>query len=313
MATDDRYVQFLLVSQRRVLSREQALACGITRHGLEHRLRAGGPWQKVLPGVYLTVTGAPTDTQRQVAALLYAGPESLITGLSAVGFHGIRGPRTELVDVLIPVTRQLADREFMRIHRTRRLPSSCVTDLALRYVRPERAVADAVRCLDHLADARTVVASAVQQRRCTIAQLAEEQRGRDRHDALLRLVLAEVAAGVRSAAEADLRALIIASDLPTPLYNPDLYLDGEFLARPDAWWPDGGVAVEVESREWHLLPSDWERTLSRRRQMAAAGISVLQFSPGQLRTEPETLLRDMAAALRYGRRLPQIVTRPTAA
>jgi hypothetical protein len=101
--------------------------------------------------------------------------------------------------------------------------------------------------------------------------------------------------------------------LPTPLFNPDLYLDGEFLARPDAWWPAAGVAVEVESKEWHLLPNDWERTLSRRRRMAAAGISVLQFTPGQLRTDPDIILRDMAAALRNGRPLPQIVTRPAAA
>jgi hypothetical protein len=266
----------------------------------------------LLPGVYLTATGEPTDTQRQVAALLFAGPESLITGLSAVSFHGIRGPRTELVDVLIPVTRRLVDREFLRVHRTRRLPNSWVTDMALRYALPERAVADAVRSLARLGDARTVVASAVQQGRCTIAQLAKEQRGRDRGDALLRVVLAEVAAGVRSAAEGDLRTLIIGSDLPAPLFNPDLYLDGEFLARPDAWWPAAGVAVEVESKEWHLLPADWARTLARRRRMGAAGICVLQFSPGQLRTEPEVLLRDMAAALRNGRPLPGIVTCPAA-
>jgi hypothetical protein len=313
MVPDGGYFQFLLVSQRGVVSRGQALASGVTRHGLEHRLRPGGPWQKLLPGVYLTTSGEPTYTQRQVAALLFAGPDSLITGLSAVSLHGIRGPRTESVDILIPVARQLDDRDFLRVHRTRRLPGSWVNDMALRYVKPERAVADAVRSLVELADARTVVASAVQQRRCTVAQLAEEQRGRDRRDALLRAVLAEVAAGVRSVAEGDLRALIVASDLPTPLFNPDLYLDGEFLARPDAWWPQAGVAVEVESKEWHLLPSDWERTLTRRRRMGAAGIAVLQFTPRQLRTEPDVMLRDMAAALKNGRPLPQIITRPAAA
>ncbi len=310
MDSDDRFAAFLLHSQRGVLSRAQALSCGVTRHGLEHRLRPGGPWQKLLPGVYLTVSGEPTDIQRQVGALLYAGPESLVTGLSAVSFHGIRGPRTEIVDVLVPATRRPGDRDYVRIHRTRRFPEGWAVDLALRYALPARAVADAVRSLSRLADARTVVASAVQQRRCTIGQLAGEHRGRDRGDALLRTVLAEVADGVRSAAEAELRTLILASDLPTPLFNPDLYLDGQFLARPDAWWPDAGVAVEVESKEWHLLPGDWQRTLARRRLMAAAGICIVQFTPSQLRDEPRVLLQDMARALSSGRPLPRIVTRP---
>jgi hypothetical protein len=55
-----------------------------------------------------------------------------------------------------------------------------------------------------LADARDVVASAVQQRICTIEQLATELRdGPIRHSARLRSVLAELAEGNRSAAEAD--------------------------------------------------------------------------------------------------------------
>lgn len=312
MTREDRLADFLRTSQRGVLSRRQVALFGVTRHGLSHRIRPGGTWQRLLPGVYLTATGQPTLVQLHVAALLYAGPQSLVTGLSAVGFHGIRGPRADVVDVLVPAARQCPSRAFVRVHRTRRLPTSWTTDLALRYALPQRAVADAVRWLDNLADARTVVASAVQRRRCTIAQIAGELPDRYGGDALLRSVLAEVAAGVRSVAEAELRELITRSDLPRPLFNPDLFTDGQFLARPDAWWPDAGVAAEVESKEWHLLPSDWQRTLARRRRMAAAGISVVQFTPSQLRAEPEAILQDIAAAIKNGRALPKIVTRSAA-
>jgi len=41
---------------------------------------------------------------------------------------------------------------------------------------------------------------------------------------------------------------------------PRAVADAVFLAMPDAWWPAAGVAVEVDSREWHLSPADWERT-----------------------------------------------------
>jgi hypothetical protein len=312
MPSNDRFAAFLLSSQRGVLSREQAYSLGVTPHGVDHRLRPGGPWQRLLPGVYLTVTGTPSDAQRQVAAMLYAGHDSLITGLFAVAFHGVRCPQAQVVDVLVPPERHVVSRAFVRVHRTRRLPTSWNTDLALRYVLPARAVADAVRDLRQLSDARTVVASAVQQRRCTVGELADEIAERHRGDGQLRKVLAEVAVGVRSLAEAELRELIAGSDLPTPLFNPDLFLDGQFVARPDAWWPDAGVAAEVESKEWHLLPADWERTLARRRQMAAAGITVVQFTPSQLRTTPAVILRDIAAAISNGRALPKIVTRAAA-
>jgi hypothetical protein len=311
---DDRDMQWLLASQRGVLSRAQALASGTTPAGLQHRLREGGPWQRLLPGVYLTITGAPTPIQLQVAALLYAGPQSLVTGPTALAFHGVRGAKAAAVDILVPATCSVASRSFVAIRRTRRMPSQWAQDLAVRYVLPPRAIADTVRTLDRLSDARTVVASGVQQSCCTIRQLAAELAERhDPRDALFRTVLSEVAAGIRSAPEAELRELINSSGLPAPLYNPDLYLNGKFLARPDAWWPQAGVAVEVDSREWHLSPADWQRTLRRHRRMTAAGIFVVHVTPDQLRTESLQVAGDIAAALERGRPARGITTRPVAA
>ena len=60
----------ILAQQYQVISRSQAMASGITKDALAHRLRAAGPWQRLLPGVYLAVTGVPTSDQRDVAALL---------------------------------------------------------------------------------------------------------------------------------------------------------------------------------------------------------------------------------------------------
>jgi hypothetical protein len=125
-------------------------------------------------------------------------------------------------------------------------------------------------------------------------------------------VLAEVAAGIRSAPEAELRELIMNSGLPTPLYNPDLYLNGKFLARPDAWWPLAGAAVEVDSKEWHLLPGDWQQTLRRHRRMTAAGIFVVHVTPSELRTESLQVVEDIAAAITGGRPASGVTTRPTA-
>jgi hypothetical protein len=184
----------------------------------------------------------------------------------------------------------------------------------MAFALPARAVADTVRALARLGDVRAVVAAAVQERRCAIAELREElapapSNGRT---ARLRTVLDEVAGGITSAPEGDFLDLIRRSDLPMPMFNPRLYLNRKFLAQPDAWWPESGVIAEVDSRQWHASPDDWEETMRRHARLGAVGIFVLHFSPHQIRAEPDRVRRALAGALAAGRPLPGIATRPAA-
>ena len=311
---DDREIAWLLEYQRGVLSRTQVLSCGVSLDGLRHRYRLGGPWRRLLPGVYLTSTGEPTSEQRQTAALLYAGRSSVITGPVALNRYRIRAPETRRVDVLVPAARQIGSRAFVVVHRTWRLPPPEMHDLALRFAPTARAVADTVLGLTNRSDVRAVVASAVQQGRCTVADLgAELAQGPVRGSMLFRSVLAEVRDGIRSPAEADFRDLIRTSGLPQPLFNPRLILDGRLLAVPDAWWADRALIVEIDSREWHLSPDDWEATMARDARLRAAGIRVIHVTPRQVRTEPARILGDIADALRAGDPVPGLVTLPAAA
>src|SRR5438309_2528083 len=91
----------LLRKQHRVIAREQAFGCGLTLKAVRHRLRPEGPWQRLLPGVYVAQTGIPSDDQRDMAALLYAGPRSVITGAAALRRHGI-AVRGDAVDMVVP-------------------------------------------------------------------------------------------------------------------------------------------------------------------------------------------------------------------
>lgn len=314
MPVDDRGFAWLVTYQQGVVARDQVVGCGLTDGRIRHCIRPGGPWQRLLPGVYLTATGQPTWEQRQIAALLFAGAGSLITGPAALLNYQIRAAPPRAVDVLIPLQRARSSPGFVQVHRTVRMPTSFFCEGPIRFAPPERAVADTLVALRDRVDARAIVASAVQQGQCTTAQLAEElSAGPIRGSANLRAVLAEVIAGVRSVPEADLRRLIITSGLPRPLYNARLFVGETFLAQPDAWWRKRGVAVEVDSREWHLSPADWEQTMARHRRMSAAGIIVLHVSPRQLRHQPTQVLADITAALRAGRPLPAVTTRPLAA
>jgi hypothetical protein len=143
-----------------------------------------------------------------------------------------------------------------------------------------RAAIDAARGLHEQRELSALLAAVVQQQRCAVAQLAAELgNSRLNYAAIVRAVLAEVAGGMMSAPEGDLMDLVNRARLPQPMYNPRLYLDGAFLAKPDAWWPAFGVAGEVDSRQWHFAQADWEHALRRHDKMAAAGIRVLHFTP----------------------------------
>ncbi len=269
---------------------------------LRHRLRPGGPWQVMLPAVYLTTTGSPATAQRLMAAQLYAGRDSVITGPAALTLHNVRAPQTQVVDVLIPHERRRRSFGFVRVHRTARMPSVVLWAGEVGYVPLVRAVADAARGLHDLDEVRAVVADGVQRRRLHVSQLADElAQGPVQGSAGFRSVLAEVSEGVRSVAEGDLHTLVKRERIPDPMYNPRLYAGDSFIAEPDAWWTDAGVAGEIESRQWHLSPRDWERTLARDARMSAYGIIVLHFPPKRLRTEPQVVAAEIKSALEAGR------------
>jgi len=181
------------------------------------------------------------------------------------------------------------------------MPERICYDGAVQFALPARAVADSARELTSFRDVRAVVADAVQRGLCRVDGLGEELRqGPVRNSAWLRRALAEVSDGIRSAAEADLRDLIIKARLPVPMFNARLYLGHTFLATVDAWWPVAGVAVEVNSRDWHLSPEYWDHTLQRGRRLSAHGVIVLHVTPGQIRAQPAAVLADIRRALAAG-------------
>ena len=306
-----------LRAQEHVISRQQAFACGLSRDALLHRARPGGPWQRLLPGIYLAQTGAPTVPQQEMAALLHGGAGSVLTGLAALYGLGLITAAPHRFDVLVPATRRRRSMAFIRLHRTTQMPDRVIREGRRSYVLPPRAFADAARSLSDTSEVRALIAGAVQRHDCPLRALARElDQGQMRHSAKFRRVLAEVASGVRSVPEGEFRDLLRRSDLPEPMFNPRLLTaDGAFIASPDAWWPRAGVAAEIDSREWHLSPADWERTMRRHAEMSSRGILVLHFTPRQIRTDTVKVITTIAGTLAEGARRPQlsIVALPPAA
>jgi hypothetical protein len=280
----------------------------MSRSALQMRIAQSGSWQRLLPGVYLAVTGTVTQDQREMAALLYAGRMSVVTGAAAVRRHRLRSSGPDVVDVLIPWNRKRQSVAFVRIHRTRRMPERLVATGPIRFAKVPRAVTDAARSMTRFDDVRAVVCEAVQRRACTVPELAAElESGPSAGSARLRQALAEISDGVRSVAEGDFRQLILRSDLPRPVFNARLFdASGTFIAMVDAWWQEAGIAAEIDSRAYHLAAADQDRTTERHDKLIAHGVFPLHFPPKRMKTDAAGIIGEIGQAIEQGLQRPPL-------
>jgi hypothetical protein len=294
-------------SQLGLVTAAQLAQLGVETSTVSRR-RAGGMWTRVLPGVHLVGGGHPTRRQRLLAALLYAGDGSMLTGTSALRLHGIRAAhlqetgddepeRPEPVHVLVTHERRRLSTGFVRIERTRRLPAP-VRLRGLAVAPLARAVGDAARRFPRESDAVAVVTEAVQRGWVDVDDLRTElSEGPTRGSRYLRGAVESVARGARSVPEVDLSSLLEAAQVPAIVLNARLVSDsGAFVALADAWLDDVGLAIEVDSLEFHSTGEHFERTVRRNARYARAGVPVLTVLPSDIRDRPGSVLHDVLSA-----------------
>jgi hypothetical protein len=295
-----------------LITARQLVDAGVSRSTVHHRIRTGGPWRRLLPGLYLVTGGRPDRDQMRMAALLYGGPTSVLTGLDALVIHDVRRVVPADVDpvhVLVAHGTRRTSTGFVTIERTRRVTAPVVRN-GLPIAPVERAVVDAARRMTRRSDVAALMSQAMQGRHTTVFRLDAEVRAAHRRStALLVEVMADITAGTRSAPESALRRAWLASGLEEPLWNPTLLQrDGTALAVPDAYVVTAGVAVEVDSVEFHANLDDWRHTMERHARMSSHGVVVIATPPSRITRDPDGLLRQVAAAVRAhdGRRTPDI-------
>jgi hypothetical protein len=282
-----------------VITARALIALGVPESTVYHRCRDGGPWQRLAPGVVLMTTGHPTRDQLVAAALLHGGPDAVLTGLEACRRHGVRrGPLAEApLHVLVPHDRQVRSAGLILVERSRRMPMP-IERLGVPLAPVWRALVDGARRLRSRHDIAEIFADPVQRGLCTVAHLAVELSECSRRgSATPRSVLAEVSAGIRSAAELEARALWRRSGLPEPWWNAEIRdAAGRRLGIADAWFDDVGLIWEINSYQWHLSPADYAREQERTARFVAAGAPVLPTQPTRLRSDRRTVLQELCGA-----------------
>lgn len=230
-----------------------------------------------------------------LAALRYAGSSAQLTGQAAGRLHGLRRSRADSrVHVLVPHHDRRRSVGYVLVERTRRLPEPVVIR-GLACAPVERAVLDHARRLREPAAIQSALAEAVQRGYCSVAALRTElDAGTTRGTALVRRELPDLAGGARSVAEFTAKRLVRRSALPEPAWNARLIdPSGSVVGEPDAWWADFGLAWEIDSHEFHLLPTDHARTLRRNARYAVHGVAMLGALPSRLASEPAVVLAEL--------------------
>jgi hypothetical protein len=297
--------------QHDLLTAAQLVDLGVTRASLSRSHQLGGMFSRVLLGVHrVDGRGARTQDQKDMAALLYAGPQSVLTGAGVLRRRGVRAASSaefrgdDQIHVLVPHDIHRASHGFVSVERTRHMPGQLGRD-GLRFAVMPRAVLDAVRrCSDENA-VRAVIFEVVQRGLVTPDALEDERSlGQIRGSRYARLALEEVFAGVRSVAEADVRTEFLDRGWDDLLFNPSLHLpDGRFLASPDVYHASG-VCLEVDSREHHFSVGSWEATMRRHAAMTSAGLAVIHTPPSRWRREAAAVVDEFSRAVDVRRDWP---------
>jgi hypothetical protein len=278
---------------------------GVPSRTSYRRCLSGGPWRRLLPGIVVLQNGPPSRDQLVQAALLYAGPAAVVSGLEACRRHGLDVMTGERVHVLVPHDHKLQSSEYLLVERTRRMPCP-VHRNGIPLAPLVRAVLDSCRRTKNADEIVKLLIEAIQKKGCDPSEFHTElELGSPRGTAMPRRLLGE-AIQLRSVAEKDALTLTQQAGLATEHWNKPVYgPHGAFIAIPDAWWDDVGFAWEIDSKAFHYKADDYANTLARNAKYAAAGIVLLQTLPSRLRTEPKAVMRELADAYRAAANRPR--------
>ncbi|MFI6107954.1 hypothetical protein [Streptomyces sp. NPDC051310] len=169
----------LVAAQDGVATVHQLMDLGCGSSVIAAHCRPPGPWRRLLPRVILLGTAAPTSRQRLRGALLYAGPDALLTGPAALALYGLESVQQfashPTVDVVVTHRAVPRGHAYVRIHSTVR-PALRVPVRNLACAPLPRAVADTLPHLADRASAAALLTEVTERGLCRPAEVAAEIR-----------------------------------------------------------------------------------------------------------------------------------------
>ena len=298
-------VDRVLRHQDGVISRAQALECGLDDIALERLLRRR-QLARVHPGVYVGHTGTPTWSQRAWSAVLFHWPAALAgpSALRAPGLRSLSDPRppgrshgdaawtagpagragTEPVHVVVAASRRVVPPSGVIVTRRTDFDGRVQLHLSPPRLRLDEALLDvASACWDE-AGAVALLADACHEGATTAARLHATLSGRGRlpRRRLLLAILDDVAAGSMSVFERRyLRDVERSHGLPVARRQVRVVTRQGVTFR-DVEYSDFRVVVELDGRLVHSgLRREWT-DLERDVEAMVRGEATIRFGWGQV-------------------------------
>ena len=240
----------ILETQHGAISRSQALAAGLTRKGIEVRLRTGS-WRSQLPGTYVVAGSPRTWKQRMMEACLGAGEAALASHRAAAALWKLPGFAEKTIE--ITTLKHIASPDVL-VHRTTSLPSlDAVRREGIPVTAPHRTIIDLCAVVSPQLVEQSLDMFLVRgqtevdflwrqlnrigsQGRCGTAQLRRmlvERAGRLIHPG--------------SSSESRLLALLRDNGILGARPQVNIFDGDRFVARPDVVFEDVKLVIEVDS------------------------------------------------------------------
>lgn len=279
-------LQAMATVQRGLLTIEQARLGGVSRRTISRRLKRG-IWRLEVGAIVLDPTIAPFAARMGQALQLWGGPDSVVSGRTAMALHGIELDRMSRVPRLVLVQGRPAQSMggATQARMVKGVEASVQSaDLTVRHLAD--AVLDVLPLMepkwrDWLVDtaARLRWLTPDRMRRAIECRVTRGVR----HAGLLHSAAARVGSGLDSEAEAKCMTILAQAGLSgfqTGFVVDDA--DGRPLARIDIAHVPLRVAIEIDGWEYHGTPAAAAADKARQVELAARGWRVLRFSWGQL-------------------------------
>ena len=113
----------------------------------------------------------------------------------------------------------------------------------------------------------------------------------------MREVLAERAGETRPASVLELRALRVLTDGGIRSFETEVPIPWSTTRRFDVAFVDCRVAIEWDSRRWHLQADAFQRDRDRDRDAVLHGWRILRFTWGDVHDRPQTVVSTVRAVL----------------
>ena len=285
--------------QRGLITLHQARAAGVSRRGLQWRLKSGR-WIKILPGVFIAAEFGDPWLQRLEATRLWTG-DAIVMGLAAAGLWGLDGIAPGAVEIGTETRKRHP--EIVVHHDITFADEDLIRQRGLITTTPTRTLIDIsgtvtesllVQALDSALRRGLTFIPLMRSRLDTIGT-----KGRSGMKTLQKVLAdREVGSGLtESPLEVKVEGILRRAGLDPPERQFTITGPDGTKVRLDFAWPEQKVGIEADGFRWHADFERWQQDAHKHNILQEMDWRIVRATHRSLHDNPGALPRQVGALL----------------